>query len=127
MVGRVAISTGPVHLPRWVVVLHRGHVGGEDGEVCFFLGRGQGRQVNLGVDKGVYERQCLFGKKQACVQLLLRYGVSGSSCIQPVGSLGLMVEFGRDMKGPLEAEYSEIWERGCFNELAGPVWDSGCV
>lgn len=26
------------------------------------------------------------------------------------------------MKGPLGAECSEIWERGCFNELAGPVW-----
>lgn len=88
MLGRVAISIGPVHLPRWVVVLHRGHVGGEDGEVCFFLGRGQGRQILICIaDKGVYERQCLFGKKQACVQRLRRYGVSGCSCMPPVGTL----------------------------------------
>jgi hypothetical protein len=25
------------------------------------------------------------------------------------------------MKGLLVVEYSEIWERGCFNELAGLV------
>lgn len=31
------------------------------------------------------------------------------------------------MKEPLDAECSEIWERGCFNELAGLVWDSGSV
>lgn len=95
MLGRVAISIGPVHLPGWVVVLHRGHVGGEDGEVCFFLGRGQGRQFLICVaDKGVYERQCLFGKKQACVQRLRRcvgerlflYATCGDSCL-----LGQMV------------------------------------
>jgi hypothetical protein len=60
-----------------------------------FLGGARADRVICGADKGVYERQCLFGKKQACVQRLLRYGVSSCFCMPPVGSLGQMVELGQ--------------------------------
>lgn len=80
-----------------------------------FWGGARADRVICGADKGVYERQCLFGKKQACVQRLLRWMGEQMflyATLWGLLSLRLLVGFGKkDMKGLLGAECSEIWEK----------------
>jgi hypothetical protein len=110
MLGCVAIRAGPEHLPGWIVELHRGHVGGEDGEVsCFFLGRGaRADRANLwcgcGAHKGVhYMRDNVFSvKSRPCcpapgLTCLLSYATSVES-LSRVGELDERYEGGPGRK-----------------------------